>query len=454
MEKINILMPQGVKIIIDTLKGEGYKGYIVGGCVRDSLLKKHPKDWDITTDSLPEKTMEIFKARGFRVVETGLKHGTVTIVINKIGYEVTTFRIEGDYSDNRHPDYVSYTTSIKEDLSRRDFTVNAMAYNEDSGLIDYFGGTEDLNNKIIKTVGKAEDRFNEDALRMLRAVRFSSQLGFQLDTKDLFTSIKRNAELIKNISQERIREELSKILVSDEPVDGIIALKESGLLQYIIPELIPTIDFEQHNKHHDKDVFNHTLAVLDNVPNKLELRLAALFHDIGKPKCFTIGEDKQGHFYGHNEVSAQISRKVLKRLRFDNKTINKVSLLVFEHMSKFDKIKLPAIKRFINRVGEENLEDLFQLQIADVKGSAKRSQDTSKILDLKEKCEIILNEKQPLTIKDLAVNGGDLMNLGIKEGKEVGNTLNMLLEKILERPELNTKESLSEIILKRRIEND
>lgn len=454
MEKINILMPQGVKIIIDTLKGEGYKGYIVGGCVRDSLLKKHPKDWDITTDSLPEKTMEIFKARGFRVVETGLKHGTVTIVINKIGYEVTTFRIEGDYSDNRHPDYVSYTTSIKEDLSRRDFTVNAMAYNEDSGLIDYFGGTEDLNNKIIKTVGKAEDRFNEDALRMLRAVRFSSQLGFQLDTKDLFISIKRNAELIKNISQERIREELSKILVSDEPVDGIIALKESGLLQYIIPELIPTIDFEQHNKHHDKDVFNHTLAVLDNVPNKLELRLAALFHDIGKPKCFTIGEDKQGHFYGHNEVSAQISRKVLKRLRFDNKTINKVSLLVFEHMSKFDKIKLPAIKRFINRVGEENLEDLFQLQIADVKGSAKRSQDTSKILDLKEKCEIILNEKQPLTIKDLAVNGGDLMNLGIKEGKEVGNTLNMLLEKILERPELNTKESLSEIILKRRIEND
>ncbi|MDW8800519.1 HD domain-containing protein [Clostridium sp. A1-XYC3] len=454
MEKINILMPQGVKIIIDTLKGEGYKGYIVGGCVRDSLLKKHPKDWDITTDSLPEKTMEIFKARGFRVVETGLKHGTVTIVINKIGYEVTTFRIEGGYSDNRHPDYVSYTTSIKEDLSRRDFTVNAMAYNEDSGLIDYFGGTEDLNNKIIKTVGKAEDRFNEDALRMLRAVRFSSQLGFQLDTKDLFISIKRNAELIKNISQERIREELSKILVSDEPVDGIIALKESGLLQYIIPELNPTIDFEQHNKHHDKDVFNHTLAVLDNVPNKLELRLAALLHDIGKPKCFTIGEDKQGHFYGHNEVSAQISRKVLKRLRFDNKTINKVSLLVFEHMSKFDKIKLPAIKRFINRVGEENLEDLFQLQIADVKGSAKRSQDTSKILDLREKCEIILNEKQPLTIKDLAVNGGDLMNLGIKEGKEVGTTLNMLLEKILERPELNTKESLSEIILKRRIEND
>lgn len=451
MDRVNICIPQDVKTIIDTLKSQGYEGYIVGGCVRDSLLGKQPKDWDITTNALPEKTIEIFKDKGFRVVETGLRHGTVTIVMNKIGYEVTTFRIEGGYSDNRHPDYVSFTTSIKEDLSRRDFTVNAMAYNEVSGLVDYFNGISDLDNKIIRTVGLAEDRFNEDALRMLRAIRFSAQLGFKLETKDLFISIKKNAELIKNISKERIREELSKILISDKPSTGIVTLKETGLLQYIIPELIPTIDFQQHNKHHDKDVFNHTLAVLDNTPDKLELRLAALFHDIGKPKCFTIGDDKQGHFYGHNKVSAQISREILKRLRFDNKTIDKVSLLVFEHMSKFDKIKLPGIKRFINRVGVENLEDLFQLQIADTKGSAKRSQDTSKIIDLKEKCQAILNEKQPLTVRDLAVNGDDLMKLGIKQGKEVGNALKMLLEYVLERPELNTKEKLSEIILKRRI---
>lgn len=446
MEKINIMIPKNVKFIISTLKNEGYEGYSVGGCVRDSILGREPQDWDITTNALPEHTMSIFKNKGIRVIETGLKHGTVTILINNVGYEVTTYRIEGEYSDNRHPDNVTFTTSLKEDLSRRDFTVNAMAYNDDNGLVDYFNGFKDLKNNIIKSVGNADDRFKEDALRMLRAVRFSSQLGFELDYEDLFISIKKNAHLIKNVSQERIREELCKILVSLKPSVGIIALKESNLLEYILPELMICVGFDQKNYHHDKDVFNHILAVLDNTPAKLEIRLAALLHDIGKPQCFTIDEKSIGHFYGHHKKSADISRRILKRLKFDNKTIDAVSLLVYEHMSKFDKIKTPSIKKFMNRVGIENLEDLFELQVADIKGAAKKFQDYSKILDLKHKCQVILDEKQPLSIKELKINGSDLIELGIKQGKQIGEALNMLLEMVLENPELNDKKKLIEVI--------
>lgn len=448
MDKVNITIPQDVRFIINVLKKEGYEAYTVGGCVRDSILKREPQDWDITTNALPEHTLSIFKDKGIRVIETGLKHGTVTILINNTGYEVTTYRIEGEYSDNRHPDSVTFTTSLKEDLSRRDFTVNAMAYNDDNGLADYFNGIEDLKNKVIRCVGKADDRFKEDALRMLRAVRFSAQLGFELDSEELFISIKRNAHLIKNISQERIREELCKILICNKPSSGILALRESNLLEYIIPELMICIGFDQKNFHHDKDVFNHILAVLDNTPAKLEIRLAALLHDIGKPQCFTIDQNKVGHFYGHNKKSAYISREILKRLKFDNKTIDTVSLLVYEHMSKFDKIKTSSIKKFMNRVGIENLEDLFELQIADLKGSAKEFQDFSKVLDLKHKCQTILDEKQPLSIKDLDISGSDLIDLGIKQGKQIGETLNMLLETVLERPELNDKKKLIEITKK------
>lgn len=449
MDKVNIMIPRDVKFIIDILKNKGYEGYTVGGCVRDSILKREPQDWDITTNALPENTISIFKDKGIRVIETGLKHGTITILINSIGYEVTTYRIEGEYSDNRHPDNVTFTTSLKEDLSRRDFTINAMAYNDDNGLADHFCGIEDLKNKVIRCVGKADDRFKEDALRMLRAVRFSAQLGFQLEFEDLFISIKQNAHLIKNISQERIREELCKILICDKPSSGILALKESNLLEYILPELMTCIGFNQQNIHHDKDVFSHVLAVLDNTPAKLEIRLAALLHDIGKPQCFTIDENKTGHFYGHHKKSADISREILKRLKFDNKTIDTVSLLVYEHMSKFDKIKTSSIKKFMSRVGVENLEDLFQLQIADIKGASKEFQDFSKILDLKDKCQIILDEKQPLSIKDLDINGRDLMESGIKQGKQIGEILNMLLEMVLEHPELNNKGKLIEIIKQR-----
>lgn len=441
-----IFIPQDVQHIMNILKSKGYESYVVGGCVRDSLLKREPKDWDLATNALPGEILNIFGKQGFKVIKTGIKHGTVTIVINNNSYEITTYRVDGEYLDNRHPENVIFTTSLKEDLSRRDFTINAMAYNDENGLVDYFNGISDLKSKVIRCVGNANDRFNEDALRMLRAVRFSSQLDFKLDFEDTFESIKKNASLIENISAERTREELCKILISNKPSTGILNLKESRLLNYTLPEIIPCVDFHQHNIHHDKDVFYHILVVLDNTPQKLIIRLAALLHDIGKPQCFTLDEKGEGHFYGHNKISADISKKVLNRLKFDNKTIDIVYRIVYEHMSKFDNMKPSTIKKFINRIGIGNLEDLFQLQIADIKGSSNKEADFSDILIFKHKCETILNEKQPLNVKDLKINGSDLINMGIKQGKQIGNILKFLLEKVLENPELNNKEKLLNII--------
>ncbi|AKN31803.1 polynucleotide adenylyltransferase [Clostridium carboxidivorans P7] len=454
MDDHKIFIPQDTKHIMKILKNKGYESYVVGGCVRDSLINREPKDWDLTTNALPEQTLEIFKTEGFRVIETGIKHGTVTILMNGNPYEVTTYRVDGEYLDNRHPDNVTFTTSLKEDLSRRDFTINSMAYNEDKGLIDYFNGISDLKSKIIRCVGNADERFNEDALRMLRAVRFSSELEFKLDFEGTFSAIKKNCNLIRNISVERIREEFCKILISHKPSNGVLALKETNLLEYILPEIVPCTGFNQHNVHHDKDIFYHTLSVLDNAPNNINIRLAALLHDIGKPKCFTMDDKNIGHFYGHNKVSAEIARKILVRLKFDNKTIDTVYLLIYEHMSKFDKIKPYSIKKFMNRVKIENLESLFELQIADIKGLAEEYRDYSKILSLKDKCETIIKEKQPLNMKDLNINGSDLINLGIKQGKQIGEILEALLDRVLQNTELNNKEKLLNLVYDEYINKD
>ncbi len=439
--KINI--PLEAKIIIKSLQDRGFKAYIVGGCVRDGLLGSTPKDWDICTNCSPEEVMRIFQLN-YKVIPTGLKHGTVTVIIDKKQYEVTTFRKDGDYSDNRRPDKVEFVNDLYEDLSRRDFTINAMCYNEEEGLIDYFNGKGDLEKKLIKCVGNPKDRFNEDALRMLRAVRFASQLKFFLG--DIAGEIEKNSHLIQNISIERINDELCKILLSPIPAIGMLHLANSKLLKYIIPELIPCIDFNQHNRYHDKDVYRHILEVVNNTPPKLELRLSALFHDIGKPKCFEIGEDKQGHFINHHKESADMAREIMKRLRFDNKTIDKVCLLVYEHMNRNPNMSNKAIKKFIGRVGVENLDDLFELQIADIKACAKAYQDYHGVLELKEKCNKISIEKEPLSTKDLMINGKDLIELGYKQGKEIGDALNYLLELVLENSKLNTKENLIKII--------
>ncbi|WP_061310164.1 CCA tRNA nucleotidyltransferase [Clostridium botulinum] len=444
-KNIKIQISKGVEYIINTLQENGYEAYIVGGAVRDSLLERKVNDWDITTSANPQEVVNIFENLGYKIIPTGLKHGTVTILISSIGYEVTTFRVDGEYEDNRHPKEVKFTSNLREDLKRRDLTINAMAYNDKIGLVDYFHGLEDLNNKIIKCVGNSKDRFNEDSLRMLRCIRFASQLNFHME-ESIKLNIRELSRNIANVSMERIRDELCKILVSSQPVYGIKNIVELNLMDYIIPELKVCVGFKQHNIHHDKDVYEHILSVVENVPNKLELRLAALLHDIGKPKCFSIGDNGQGHFYGHQKISADMTKDILKRLKFDNKTIDKVDKLVYNHMARYNKLRTPNIKKFINKVGIDNLDDLFELQIADIKGSAKEYHSFDNVLNLKIKCKKILSEKQPLTIKDLDINGHDLMKLGINQGKEIGIMLNKLLDIILENPNLNNKEDLIKIV--------
>ncbi|EQB4339798.1 CCA tRNA nucleotidyltransferase [Clostridium botulinum] len=444
-KNIKIQIPKGVEYIINILQENGYEACIVGGAVRDSLLERKVNDWDITTSANPQEVVNIFENLGYKIIPTGLKHGTVTILINSIGYEVTTFRIDGEYEDNRRPKEVKFTSNLKEDLKRRDLTINAMAYNDKIGLVDYFHGLEDLNNKIIRCVGNSKDRFNEDSLRMLRCIRFASQLNFHMEESTKF-NIRELSKNIANVSMERTRDELCKILVSSQPVYGIRNIVELNLMDYIIPELKACVGFEQHNRHHDKDVYGHILSVVENVPNKLELRLAALLHDIGKPRCFSIGDNGQGHFYGHQKISADMTKDILKRLKFDNKTIYKVDKLVYNHMTRYNKLRTPNIKKFINKVGIDNLDDLFELQVADIKGSAKEYHSFDNVLNLKIKCEKILSEKQPLTIKDLDINGYDLMKLGINQGREIGIMLNKLLDIILENPNLNNKEDLIKIV--------
>jgi tRNA nucleotidyltransferase (CCA-adding enzyme) len=433
-------IPTDVSTIIDTLKTYGFNAHAVGGCVRDSLLKRQPNDWDITTDALPQDIISIFP----HTVPTGIKHGTVTVILNNAHFEVTTYRIDGDYSDGRHPDSVVFTNSLESDLSRRDFTINAIAYNHDSGLSDPFEGMKDLALGIVRCVGNAHERFNEDALRMIRAVRFANQLDFKVDNETL-EAVKENSSLILKVSIERIREELCKILLCKKPSYGMLLLLDSGLLQHIMPEIMPCIDFNQCNPHHNKDVFSHSLAVLDNSPGDLIIRLAALLHDIGKPDSFSKDEKGIGHFYGHEDISYEKSEAFLRRFKFDNNTIKRVSALVKEHMSKYNNPKNLTVKRLINRVGAENIDALLELQIADIKGSAEPERFEN-IEKLKLQVHTLLQEKCPLSTKDLALNGTDLIALGFKPGKLIGEILAYLLDIILEAPELNSKEQLLQLV--------
>jgi tRNA nucleotidyltransferase (CCA-adding enzyme) len=437
-----IKLPSYIRNIINILNIYQYEAYVVGGAVRDTLLGKEPKDYDIVTSAKPDKVIDIFEKLNYQVIPTGLKHGTVTVLIDNNPVEVTTFRVDGKYSDNRRPDSVTFVETLEEDLSRRDITINAMAYHPDLGIIDYFGGESFLEQKCIKTVGNASERFQEDALRMMRAIRFSCQLDFKIE-QYTFEGIQINAELIKNVSNERIRDELVKILLSDYPAKGIELLQKSWLLQYILPELNECVGFDQKNPHHNKDVFKHTLKVLENVPKNINVRLAALLHDIGKPITFSMGEDGFGHFYSHHMKGYDLTQDILRRLKFDNKTIENVPILVKEHMSRYPHIRKSNIKKLINRVGIDNIDNLINLQIADIIGSNPPF-DFKNVIELKEEINRILNTEEPLSVKDLEISGYDLMQLGMKPGKKMGIALNELLEKVLENPELNTKNHLIE----------
>ena len=435
---MNITIPSNVKYIIDEFYKNNYEAFMVGGCIRDALLCKTPKDYDIATSAKPEITEKLFK----RTIPTGIKHGTVTVLIDNEPYEVTTYRTEGEYKDNRRPDEVYFVSDIKEDLSRRDFTINAFAYNSREGLKDFFGGLDDLTNGLIRSVGDANKRFNEDALRMLRAIRFSTQLNFDIEENTL-NAIKDNKDLIKNISAERIRDELCKILISNNVRTGLNLLKECGLLQIVIPEIVPSIGFDQKNMHHFEDVFNHTLSVIEKCPEDLNIRLAALLHDIGKPDVFFIDDKGNGRFFGHNTKSEKIARDILNRLRFDNKTIKSVCILVREHMNVLDNASNLAIKRLINRVSKENIYSLLELQKADILSLKDPNVALYKVSDMRTKIDNIIDSNTPLTVKDLAIDGGKLINeLQIIPGKIVGDILNYLLELVLKNPELNNYNSL------------
>ncbi|MFW2488924.1 CCA tRNA nucleotidyltransferase [Clostridium chromiireducens] len=434
-------MPRNVEYIIDTLIESGSEAFIVGGCVRDIILNKEPKDWDITTKARPEEVIRLFD----KVILTGLKHGTVTVVLDRENYEVTTYRTDGEYEDNRHPKEVEFVDSLKEDLARRDFTINAMAYNYKVGLIDYFEGAKDLKNKIIKTVGEPEKRFNEDSLRMLRAVRFSAQLDFNI-SENVLCSIKKLKNNIKNISRERIRDEFNKILLYNPRKIDI--LRECELLEFIIPEFKGTYNFNQNNPYHIHDLYSHTLLSIESIEPSLYLRLTMALHDLGKVISKSIDKKGISHYYGHGKESVRLSKEILKSLKYDNNSIEKILTLIQYHDCTL-KSKL-SVKRMLNKIGEELLRDLIKVQRADIlaQNPDYRWERLENLAEVEEKLNLIIVQKECFNLKDLKINGGDLISLGFVKGKEIGETLQKLLEIVIECPELNNQQDLFEIAKK------
>ena len=441
-KNIRIDIPEKAKYIIETIRNAGFEAYVVGGCVRDSILGRNPEDWDITTSASPDQVKGLFS----RTIDTGIAHGTVTVMLGKEGFEVTTYRIDGKYEDSRHPKEVIFTPNLEEDLKRRDFTINAMAYNETDGLVDIFGGLEDIEKKVIRCVGRAEERFTEDALRIMRAVRFSAQLGYSIE-EETREAIRSLAGRLKNISAERIQVELVKLMTSPHP-DTLRVAYELGITAVILPEFDRMMDTPQNNPHHKYNVGEHTLYSLLQVESHKNLRLAMLFHDFGK--ALTRSTDEQGidHFYGHGEVSEELTRKVLRRLRFDNDTIYVVTKLAKYHdCVGTDEPTMRMVRRAVNKVGEDIFPLLFPVCRADVLAQSDYMQQ-EKLANLEKWEELykqIVEEKQCVSLKTLAVTGSDLIAAGWQPGKELGQVLNRLLDLVLEDPTLNKKEKLLEI---------
>lgn len=439
---MKIDMPSNVRYIIDKLNYYGYKAYIVGGCVRDSLLNRTPKDWDITTNAKPNDIMSLFD----KTIPTGLQHGTVTVMLDGEGYEITTFRTESAYEDKRHPKEVKFVDSLIDDLSRRDFTINSMAYNDKEGLIDPFGGRNDLINKIVRCVGNPNERINEDALRMMRAVRFASQLNFEIESETVWAIIN-NSDNLKYVSVERIRSEFDKILLSNSPSLYITELISTGLSNPIIKILNSMINFNQNNPYHSLGLLEHTLKSVNMVDNKLHLRLTMLLHDIGK--LYTKSEDKNGisHYYGHPSVSSNVSEEILKNMKYDNNTIKKVLKLIEYHDCTLNSKK--SIKKMLNKLGEDLLRDLIKVKRADIMSQNKKYLNIrlNQLVKIEENLNSIINEKECFSTKNLDISGNDLINIGFKQGKEIGIMLNILLEKVIDNKKLNKKDQLLKIAI-------
>ena len=428
------LIPKEAEFIINKLHDCGYEAFLVGGCVRDMLMGTTPNDWDITTNALPQDVVNIFPT----VIETGIKYGTVTVIINHLPFEVTTYRVDGDYNDNRRPKDVLYTNSLTKDLSRRDFTVNAMAFNRKDGLIDPFGGKEDIQNKILKCVGNPTNRFNEDSLRILRALRFASTKGFAIDPITNKAILKQYT-LMDKLSTERILSEIQKLLTGDFVYSVLTEYAE--VITFVLPDLKPMIGCKQNNPHHKYDVWAHTCNTVKNVPPKLTLRLAALFHDAGKPKTKTT-ENGVDHFYGHAKESEKIATNTLSRS--SNDLVKSVANLVKHHDTDINDRK--SIKRMVSKFGLEQIQDLLILKKADMLAqSGFRKEEKTRIIKEAEK---ILNdlkqENACFKLKDLKINGKDLIDIGYNQGKHLGKTLHKIFQLVLDDELPNNKKVLIE----------
>lgn len=459
-------IPKQAEKIIDILEEHGFEAYIVGGCVRDMLLNREPEDWDITSNAYPKEVKSLFH----RTIDTGIQHGTVTVIIDQCSYEVTTYRIDGEYEDKRHPKEVLFTAKLTEDLRRRDFTINAMAYNHKSGLIDVFEGQKDLEKKMIRCVGEAKERFSEDALRIMRAIRFAGQLGFEIEENTL-KAAKELAPNLSSISAERIRMELTKLLTSSHP-ELLLTAWKNNITKVILPEFDTMMETEQKNPHHCYTVGMHCLKVLENVhicwkeeqikKQKIEeekkrfqiLCLSALFHDVAKPSVKTRDENGIDHFYGHPNQGEIMTGQILRRLKFDNETITRVKRLVLWHDYRYSK-RESGMRRAINHIGEDLMEDLFLLQKCDILAqNPDYIKEKLENLDRAREMFYQIKENGECTnLKNLAISGKDLITIGFSPGKELGSVLHTLLEHVLENPKDNQKEILLELALKCNIEN-
>ena len=433
-----ILIPTHALTVVERLERYGYEAYVVGGCVRDSLLGRNPKDWDVCTNALPEEVLRVFKR--FHVIKTGLQHGTVTVMVDKQPVEVTTFRIDGDYSDNRHPDSVNFVSRVEEDLARRDFTINAMAYSPARGLVDAFDGQTDLKAGIIRCVGEPDARFNEDGLRILRALRFAARYNFGIETETAF-SIHRNRHLLENVSVERIFTELKGILVGD----GVLGMMQAfpDVFSIIIPELAPTIGFDQHNPHHCYDVWTHTAHAVQAAPADEVIRLALLLHDIAKPATFTRGDDGKGHFYDHGTKGADMARRILRHLKSDTATLENVVTLVREHDATLP-TTAPGMRRCIGRLGLNTLNQLLAIKQADMDAQSthERPQKQATLREARLLLEDVLEGTPAYSVGDLALAGRDLIALGLKPGPAMGSILKTLLTEVQDEILPNTREAL------------
>lgn len=439
--KMQLTIPTPAEKILQTLDEHGYEAYVVGGCVRDSVLGRDPHDWDITTSASPEQVKEIFD----RTIDTGIQHGTVTVMIDREGYEVTTYRIDGEYEDGRHPKEVCFTSSLEEDLKRRDFTMNAMAYNPSKGLVDLFGGMDDMENHVIRCVGNPMERFQEDALRIMRAVRFSAQLGFAIDdsTRQAITALAPN---LKYVSAERIQAELVKLLTSPHP-DYFRVAYETGITREFLPEFDACMETEQNTPHHCYTVGEHILHSTLNVPADKVLRLTMLFHDIAKPLMKTTDENGCDHFKKHAEKGESVVKGILRRLKFDNDTIDKVTRLVRWHDERPEP-SMKAVRRAVNRIGEDIFPMYLVVRKADLlaQSTYRREEKLEHLMKIEECYNQIREEAQCVSMKSLAVSGRDLIQAGFKPGPEMGQLLNRMLDHVLEVPEDNTKEKLMAFI--------